>query len=282
MIVVLVSILFLVIDFRSSRLDGVRSVLSTLAYPIQKLVSFPSDVMGGVADTLKSYSDIKKENALLKQKKMINRVKLLKFAALEKENIRLRGLLENSFELGEQTLSAELLSVNLVPYEHVVVINKGARFGVHVKQPLLNVNGIVGQVIKALPLSSEVMLITDPNHAIPVQVNRNGLRTIAMGSGQLDRLNLPFLPNNADIVQGDLLVTSGLGGTFPQGYPVAVVGDVIVQPNKPFASIFATPKAKLDRIRELLVVWSDSTLVPLTSSEKVEEGKSVEGENASQ
>jgi len=281
MIVVLVSIVFLVADFRSSRLDSVRSTLSTLVYPVQALVSFPADMVENVTDTLKSYSVLKEENAVLKNKQMIDSVKLLKFAAMEKENIRLRGLLENSFELGEQTLSAELLSVNLVPYEHVVVINKGSRFGVHAKQPTLDANGIVGQVIRALPLNSEVMLITDPNHAIPVQVNRNGLRTIAVGSGQLDRLNLPFLPNNADIVPGDLLVTSGLGGVFPRGYPVAVVGEVIVQPNKPFANIFATPKAKLDRIRELLVVWTDTTLVPLTFSEEAEENKSVEGKSAS-
>jgi rod shape-determining protein MreC len=130
-----------------------------------------------------------------------------------------------------------------VPYEHVVVVNKGSRFGVHKKQPVLDANGIVGQVIRSLPLSSEVMLITDPNHAIPVQVNRNGLRTIAIGSGLLDRLNLPFLPNNADIIPGDLLVTSGLGGTFPQGYPVAIVNKFTVQPDQPFADIYATPKA---------------------------------------
>lgn len=271
MIVLLLSILFLVVDFRSGQLKSVRSVISTLVYPIQMLVSFPMNMLESVMDYTKSYSALKKENAVLKQQQMKSSVRLLKFAALEKENIRLRGLLENSFELGEQTLSAELLSVNLVPYEHVVVINKGSGFDVHAKQPALDANGIVGQVIRVLPLSSEVMLITDPNHAIPVQINRNGLRTIAIGSGQLDRLNLPFLPNNADVVPGDLLVTSGLGGVFPRGYPVAVVSDVEVRPDKPFANILATPKAKLDRIRGLLVVWSNSTLVPLTTSKDPEE-----------
>jgi len=220
-----------------------------------------------VYETAISYADLKIENKRLKEKQLVDSVKLLKFAALENENIRLRGLLENSFKLGEQVLIAELLSVNLVPYEHVVVVNKGSRFGVHKKQPVLDANGIVGQVIRSLPLSSEVMLITDPNHAIPVQVNRNGLRTIAIGSGLLDRLNLPFLPNNADIVPGDLLVTSGLGGTFPQGYPVAVVEKFTVQPNQPFADIYATPEAKLDKSRELLIVWTDSTPVPFTLSE---------------
>ncbi len=246
-------------------MDNTRSILSILVYPIQRLVSFPVEMAEQAYDTVISYNELKKQNSQLREKQLIDNIKLLKFEALENENIRLRGLLESSFKLDEQVLVAELLSVNLVPYEHVMVVNKGSRFGVHEKQAVLDANGIVGQVIRSLPLSSEVMLITDPNHAIPVQVNRNGLRTIAVGSGHLGRLNLPFLPNNADIVPGDLLVTSGLGGAFPQGYPVAVVDKFTAQPNKPFASIYATPKAKLDRIRELLVVWSDSTPIPLTS-----------------
>ncbi len=272
----MVSVVLLAVDHRSSRLDNTRSILSVIVYPIQLLVSFPFEVVEQFSETVISYTDLKKENAQLKEKQLINSIKLLKFEALENENIRLRSLLENSFELGEQVLAAELLSVNLVPYKHVVVVNKGSRFGVYVKQPVLDANGIVGQVIRSLPLSSEVMLITDPNHAIPVQVNRNGLRTIAIGSGQLDRLNLPFLPNNADIVPGDLLVTSGLGGVFPQGYPVAVVNSFTVQTNKPFANVFATPKAKLDRSREILIVWSDPTPVPLTLPEKQENENGTE------
>ena len=262
---VLISVFLLAVEHRSSRMDNTRSILSILVYPIQMLVSFPVEMAEQAYDTAISYSELKKQYAQLKENQLIDNIKLLKFEALENENIRLRGLLESSFKLDEQVLVAELLSVNLVPYEHVMVVNKGSRFGVHEKQAVLDANGIVGQVIRSLPLSSEVMLITDPNHAIPVQVNRNGLRTIAVGSGQMGRLNLPFLPNNADILPGDLLVTSGLGGAFPQGYPVAVVDKFTAQPNKPFANIYATPKAKLDRVRELLVVWSDSTPIPLTS-----------------
>jgi rod shape-determining protein MreC len=259
----------LALEHRSSRLDKTRSLLSVFVYPIQLLVSLPLELSEDLFNTAISYSQLKEENVNLRQKQLIDGIKLLKYEALEYENIRLRALLENSFKLGEQVLVTELLSVNLVPYEHVVVVNKGSRFGVGVKQPVLDANGIVGQVIRSLPLSSEVMLITDPNHAIPVQVNRNGLRTIAIGSGQLDRLNLPFLPNNADILPGDLLVTSGLGGTFPQGYPVAVVEGFSVQPNKPFADIYAIPQAKLDKSRELLIVWSDSTPVPLIFPKQV-------------
>ena len=237
-----------------------------IVYPVQVLVGSPFDMYEYVCETVISYSRLQAENQRLKGLRLVNDAKLLKLSALEKENIRLRALLENSFKLGEQVLVAELLAVNLAPYEHIVVVNKGSRFGVHSKQPVLDAYGIVGQVVRTLPFSSEIMLITDPNHAIPVQVNRNGLRTIAIGSGQLNRLNLPFLPNNADILSGDLLVTSGLGGTFPQGYPVAVVDEFSVRPNKPFASIHATPKAKLDKSREMLIVWSDSTPVPLTEN----------------
>ena len=227
------------------------------------MVDFPTALIEHAAHSVSSYRALKLENERLREEQIIHQSRLLKFEALEKENIRLRALLENSFKLGEQVLVAELLSVNMAPYEHIVVVNKGTRFGVHPQQPVLDANGVVGQVFRALPFTSEIMLITDPNHAIPVQVNRNGLLTIAMGSGQLNRLVLPFLPSNADIHPGDLLITSGLGGTFPQGYPVAVVDEFTTEPNKAFATITATPKALLDRNRELMIVWSKSVPVPL-------------------
>ena len=254
------------LEQRNNRLDGIRAVLSVIIYPVQFLVNLPIEISDNVSTSLTSYNALLKENHSLKQEQLIDKSKLLKFAALEKENIRLRALLENSFKLGEQVLIAELLSVNFAPYEHIVLVNKGTRFGVHHKQPVLDARGVVGQVIRSNPLTSEIMLITDPNHAIPVQVNRNGLSTIAVGSGQLNRLSLPFLPNNADIVPGDLLITSGLGGVFPQGYPVAVVDTFTPQPDKPFANIHATPKALLDRNNELLIVWSDSKPIQFTST----------------
>ena len=244
-------------------MDSLRTTLSFFVDPLKYLVDLPTTLAEQAADSVSSYRALKKENEKLREDQLIHQTRLLKFAALEKENIRLRALLENSFKLGEQVLVAELLSMNMAPYEHIVVVNKGTRFGVHPQQPVLDANGVVGQVFRSLPFTSEIMLITDPNHAIPVQVNRNGLLTIAVGSGQLNRLVLPFLPSNADIRPGDLLITSGLGGTFPQGYPVAVVDEFTSQPNKAFATITATPKALLDRNRELMIVWSNSTPVPL-------------------
>lgn len=259
------SIALLTIDHLSVHLNPIRATLSNAVDPIKYLVDLPVEMSNQIAYSLKSYSSLREENKKLHETQSTNQIRLLKYEALEKENIRLRALLENSFKLGEQVLIAELLSVNIAsPYEHIAVVNKGTRFGVHIQQAVVDANGVVGQVFRALPHSSEIMLITDPNHAIPVQVNRNGLLTIAVGSGELNRLKLPFLPENADIRPGDLLITSGLGGTFPQGYPVAVVDPFTPPANN---KITATPKAALDRNRELMIVWSNAKPISLESNQ---------------
>jgi rod shape-determining protein MreC len=261
MLAITASVVLLSMDHITPQLQPARAALSLLVDPIKYAVDLPFELAGRFTDSVKSYSALKSENQSLKQTQATDKIRLLKYEALEKENIRLRALLDSSYELGEQVLIAELLSVKISPpYENLVVVNKGSRFGVHAQQPVMDANGVVGQVIRALPLTSEIILITDPNHAIPVQVNRNGLLTIAMGSGELNRLTLPFLPDNADIRPGDLLITSGLGGTFPQGYPVAVVDNFSPPANK---QVTATPKATLDRNRELMIVWSNSKQVSL-------------------
>lgn len=265
LIAIMASIALLTIDHLSVRLNPIRATLSNAVDPIKYLVDLPVEMSNQIAYSLKSYSSLREENKKLHETQSTNQIRLLKYEALEKENIRLRALLENSFKLGEQVLIAELLSVNIAsPYEHIAVVNKGTRFGVHIQQAVVDANGVVGQVFRALPHSSEIMLITDPNHAIPVQVNRNGLLTIAVGSGELNRLKLPFLPENADIRPGDLLITSGLGGTFPQGYPVAVVDPFTPPANN---KITATPKAALDRNRELMIVWSNAKPISLESNQ---------------
>ncbi len=259
---VVASIALLTIDHISIRLNPVRTALSHAVDPLKYVVDFPVSTTRNIATSFKSYQSLKNENKKLTDTNASNKLRLLKYDAMEKENIRLRALLENSYQLGEQVLVAELLSVNIAsPYEKIIVVNKGTRFGVHPQQMVVDANGVVGQVYRALPYSSEIMLITDPNHAIPVQVNRNGLLTIAVGSGENNKLNFPYLPENADIHAGDLLITSGLGGTFPPGYPVAVVDEFTPPATK---QISATPKATLDRNRELMIVWSNKTPIALT------------------
>ncbi len=242
-------------------LNPVRMALTSAVYPLQQLVSSPPQFADKVRGVLASHAQLLAENGRLHEEALLLQAKLLKFAALEQENLRLRGLLDTSFRLGEQVMIAEPLSVNVVPYEHVVVVNKGSRFGVYPGQPVMDAGGVVGQVLRVTPHSAEVILITDPTHAIPVQVNRNGLRTIAQGTGQIDRLSLPYLSGNADIQPGDLLVTSGMGGIFPQGYPVATV-TAAASPGNPTAKVAAIPVAKLDRNRELLMVWSKRDPIP--------------------
>lgn len=264
LLAILASIALLITEYRSERLMPLRATLSMFTDTLKYAVDLPISMVNIFDEAMTSYETLKTENQQLRQEQLVHQTQLLKFEALEKENIRLRALLENSFKLGEQVLIAELLSINLAPYEHIMVVNKGTRFGVHEQQPVLDSNGVVGQVFRALPFTSEIMLITDPNHAIPVQVNRNGLLTIAVGSGIANQLNLPYLSNNADIQPGDLLITSGLGGTFPAGYPVGIVNDFPQTSNKSITQITATPKANLDRNRELLIVWTNNRPIPLT------------------
>jgi len=192
----------------------------------------------------------------LEKDKILLQAKLQKYQALEAENLRLRSLLDSSFKVGERVLIAELSSVELDPYRQQIMINKGTSSGVYVGQPVLDAHAVMGQVINTSPLLSTVLLITDASHALPVQVLRNGLRTVAVGTGEINQLNLPFLPRNADIRSGDTLVTPGLGGVFPPGYPVATVTAVTQETGQHFASITATPMAHLDRSREVLLVWT--------------------------
>ncbi len=248
---------------RSNYLSPLRSALSIAVYPVQFLASLPQRIGDGSATYFAKHKTLIQENHQLRKKLLVHQTRLLKASALEKENIRLRNLLDSSFKLGEQILVSELLSVNLDPYKHTVVIDKGQRFGVFNGQPVLDTWGIIGQVYRTGLLHSEVILISDPGHAIPIQVNRNGLRTIAVGTGKINELSLPFLPNHSEIKAGDLLISSGLGGTFPQGYPVGVVNEVIPQPDKPFSLVNARPTAHLDRSRELLLVWTNKQSIAL-------------------
>jgi rod shape-determining protein MreC len=249
LVCIAVSIGLMMMDHRQSHLESVRAALSVVVYPIQLAVELPGSVSGWFRESLATRRQLQEENVSLQK------AQRQKMEALEIENIRLRELLDSSFEVGEKILVAELMSVNLDPYKHQLVINKGELNQTYPGQPLLDADGVMGQVVHVGPYTSTAVLITDTSHAIPVQVNRNGLRTIALGSGTINRLELPYLPNNSDILVGDLLITSGLGGRFPPGYPVATVSTIEQDPGQAFARITATPMAKLDRSREVLLVW---------------------------
>ncbi len=238
-------------------LGSVRALLSVVVYPIQYIVNFPVSASDWMEDSLATEHDVQAENEKLKSQNAFLQAQMQKYVSLEIENMRLRRLLDASERLTDRVLTAELLAVDLDPFSHQVMINKGGRHEVYEGQPILDANGVYGQVVYVSLLSSTVVLITDPGHALPVQVNRSGLRTIAQGTGLVDRLDLLHIPNNGDIREGDMLVTSGLGGVFPPGYPVAVVVEVKPDSSKPFAVVAARPLAELDKSREVLLVWKE-------------------------
>ncbi len=245
----------MVMDHRQQHMESVRSVLTTAIYPIQYLINLPSGVGEWLSESLSSRQTLIDQNNSLRAQQFLYATQLQKLDSIAAENMRLRALLDSSIDVSNKILIAELLSVDMKPFTQQVVISKGSRSDVYRGQPILDASGILGQVVHVTPFNSTSMLITDPSHALPVQVNRSGQRAIAMGTGETNRLELPHLPNNADIEVGDLLVTSGLGGRFPSGYPAARVTMVTRNPGQPFAEVQAEPTGKLESAREVLLVW---------------------------
>lgn len=252
----LLSIVIMTMDHRWHYLDTVRSGMSLVVYPLQVMVDLSTAPLRSAAENLSSRATLLKQVEELRTRQTLLDAQLQRLVTLESENRRLRKLLHSSRETVERTQVAEIIAVDLDPFSRQIVINKGTNDNVFLGQPLLDANGVMGQIIHAGPFSSTALLITDPSHATPVQINRNGVRAIAMGTGASNRLELPFIPNNADIKTGDVLVTSGLGGRFPPGHPVATITRIQSEPSRPYAWVEATPTAHLDGIREVLLVWT--------------------------
>ncbi len=259
----LLSVALMVLDHRQGHLETVRDALSVAVYPIRVLVDMPSATFGWTRERLAERSRLVAENRDLRIESLRLRAGMQQLATLEAENARLRSLMESPARLANRVQVAEILAVDLDPYRHRIALNRGAHAGVYAGQALLDAEGIVGQVVQVNPLGSEAILISDPSHATPVELNRNGLRTVALGMGDVTRLELPFLPNSADIRIGDLLTTSGLGDAFPAGYPVAQVTRVERRPGEPFARVEAEPTAALNRTRQVLLVWKGGEADPL-------------------
>jgi rod shape-determining protein MreC len=254
----IVSVGTMMLDHRSNYLETVRMWMGTAANPIYTVVQAPSQAWGWMTGSFADRDRLRIENAELSEQLRVARVKLLQFDSLRQENLRLRAVREASAGVGGRTMIAEIMRVDLDPFRHRVRINKGADHGVFRGQPVLDAFGIVGQVVQVDKYTSTLILISDAEHAIPVQVNRNGIRSIAVGSGDLGRLSLPYLTVESDVKAGDLLVSSGLDGIFPAGYPVASVTKVERNPAETFALVEARPLAQLDRDREVLLLWAEN------------------------
>ena len=218
------------------------------------LVRLPAHSGTWVNEWFSTHNTLVDENRSLREEQKLLRARLQKMTVLLEENARLRNLLGSARKLADEVIIAELLSVDQNPYRQLIELNKGSLDGIYEGQAVIDEHGIMGQVIHATPNSATVMLISDPQHAIPVQFVRTGVRSIAFGNGSTEELDLRFLPVTAEIIEGDILVTSGLGGKFPADYPVASISQIDRDPSKGFVSAKALPKARLDSSREVLVI----------------------------
>ena len=257
-----VSIVVMVLDHRGGYLDTARLWMSAAANPIYTVVQAPYQAWTWLTDSFADRSRLRTENEQLSEQLRAARTRMLRFDSLTEENRRLREIREASKGVSERTLIAEIINVSVQPFRHMVVINKGADDGVFRGQPVLDAFGVVGQVIQVGKSTATLMLITDAEHAVPVQVNRNGIRSIAVGTGEAAKLSLPYMTVESDVRRGDLLVSSGLDQIFPAGYPVATVTKVERNATDTFATVEARPLAQLDRDREVLLLWADKPPVP--------------------
>lgn len=248
------AVALMVIDARTVWLNGPRNLLSVGVTPVQILASLPTRIEGWITGQLAAEPDIKIAYENLRNEYFQLKSEALLLRALQKENQSLRELLDATDRLQEKITLAELVNVQIDRDNHSILVGKGLRHGIYGGQAVIDDRGVIGQVIEVMPFNSSVMLITDPGHALPVQVQRTGLRTLVYGTGSVSLLRVPFLNQNSDIREGDVLVSSGLGGRFPNGYPVAEVTGVKIIEDESFMQITARPVAKLDRSNHVLLL----------------------------
>lgn len=234
-------------------LAGARAVLMDGANFIYRVAVTPRDAWTSVADFMQSREQLRENNRRLQQENLVLQGRTQQFVAAMAEITRYRALLNSAQLVAREVMVTEVISVSSDPTRHLLILDKGADDGVKIGQPLLGAEGLMGQIVEVGANSSRALLISDLTHAVPVQINRNGVRGIAEGAGDLDRLIIRHIAATTDIVIGDLLVTSGLGGRFPPGYPVAVVSSITLPDGAAFAQIEAQPLAYLDRGRHVLI-----------------------------
>ena len=248
------AIVLMVADHRGAYLTRIRWALSEVIEPVYRLAAMPAQIARQAGLAMADREQLTETNAKLGEQLLLAQARLNRLAALREQNQRLQELLEVQHSLGLGVQLAKIVDVDTDPFRHRVVVDAGARQGIDVGQAVLDAHGVMGQVVEVLPNTAVVMLITDPTHALPVVVERSGLRTIARGSGTLDTLELPNIPISGDCKVGDRLLTSGLGGHFPAGFPVGEIRAISNDASGMFAAAQATPDAALDRAGEVLIV----------------------------
>ncbi|WP_076412130.1 rod shape-determining protein MreC [Shewanella sp. UCD-KL12] len=250
-------ILSVILIVANGRLDPVRKSISSVLSPLQYVANIPGAMLDWSAESFATRNMLAKQNKELLRQQLLMSERLQRFEHLRQENDRLRDLLGSPVHMDSKKVVAEVMEVASDPYHQYVVLNHGARTGVFVGQPVVDAQGVVGQVVQVSELTSRVLLISDATHGIPVRVTRNDVRLVVNGTGVLDELELKYVSKSTDILVGDLLVSSGLGNRFPEGYPVARVMSVVKDDGQSYATVTAQPLAALDRIRYLLLIWPD-------------------------
>lgn len=255
----LVSTVLVALDVTTRLLEPMRSTIGTVASPLQVFAEFPYLIASEVGEVASTRETLRERNAELERRVLELTQISQQYLSMKMENERLRALLGSRARLPAEVMVAELIAVVPTPNTHQVIIDKGVDSGVQVGQAVLDANGLFGQIVETDRYTSRVMLIVDPSHAVPVQVNRSGVRSVAAGTGERDHLILEDVAVTADIQVNDLMESSGLGGRFPRGYPVGVVTALTIDDTSPYARVEVRPLAALDRSRHVLVVFASQT-----------------------
>ncbi|EKD54919.1 MAG: rod shape-determining protein MreC [uncultured bacterium] len=259
-ILAVMAIALMVLDKRVDAFASVRAALSVPLAPLQYLVSWPVQLIDNLGTVINTHDQLVKENLDLKAEQLLLRAQMQRLLAIESENNQLKALLRSSTEVQGKVLIARLLAIDSDPFVNQVVLDKGNRDGLFVGQPVLDANGVMGQIIQVGPLTSRVLLVNDPHSGVPVQVTRNGVRGVAVGDAYTGKLRLVNISQTTDIKVGDVLITSGLGENYPEGYPLGQVSSIVKDPGLQFATIMVEPNARLDRSRQVLLVWPNKTV----------------------
>lgn len=251
---IVLSTLLILIDQRSPWGDSVRYPAGYVTGVFHYLANLPGSLLDGLQRQTRSRSELMAENERLERQLLILEQRAQRLAVLEAENVRLRELLNSSASLDARVLVAEIIGIEADPNRHEILINQGASRGLFRGQAVLDAHGLIGQLVEVGAYTSRALLITDATHALSVKVNRSGVRSILAGTGHPDRLRLLYVTDSADIVEGDLLVSTGLGRRYPPGYPVATVTSIVQEPGQPFLTVEARPAASIDRASHVLLV----------------------------
>lgn len=252
---IVISIAVMLLDTRTALLRDARNFLYLTVVPIQYLAALPPRLAALGERWFVPEESVREAYKQLSQEHLKLKARQQRLDTLAAENAQLRRLLDASRNVPDQVLIAELVEVSLDPFTHRILINRGLRDGVYEGQPVLDAEGVMGQVTRVMPTTAAVTLITDPSHGLPVSVQRNGLRAVLFGTGRAGELRLGFVSRNADLQVGDLLVSSGLGGRFPPGYAVARIGEIHAEKGGMFLDATATPVARVEQARNVILVW---------------------------